>query len=192
MLPIYLPPATYSSGNLTNSSSNVAFSGNYTSPGGFDIKGAALIYGTLDDSSTQSIVISNSTGSGNISLSAAGPNVSPGIGASNDHLFVAASGNLTIQSGAGTLTLITTNNGNIDNAGVLNISAPLNISTGVTMTFTGAGATTVTGGIAATTGALTFSQSGSVTLGGVNAETGSDNPEFRQSDAERLVYGEWK
>ncbi len=163
--------ATYG-GSLPTSSSDVTLSGTYTVPGGFDIKGAALIYGTLDDSSTQSIVISNSTGSGSISLSAAGPNVSPGVGAANDHLFVAASGNLTIQSGASTLTVITTNSGNIDDAGTLNIAAPLSISTGVTMTFTGAGATTITGGIAATSGALAFSDAGTVTLGGVNAETG--------------------
>jgi len=166
-------PATYG-GSLPSASSDVDFSSSsYTSPGGFDIKGAALIYGTLDDSSTQSIVISNSGVAGSISLSAAGPNVSPGVGATNDHLFVAATGNLTIQSGTGTLTLDATNGGNIDDAGTLNIAAPLNISTGVSMTFTGAGATTVTGGIAATSGALAFSDSGSVTLGGVNVETGA-------------------
>jgi fibronectin-binding autotransporter adhesin len=165
-------PATYG-GALPSASSDVTFTGTYTSPGGFDIKGAALIYGTLDDSSAQSIVISNSGAAGSISLSAAGPNVVPGAaGASSDHLFVAAGGNLTIQSGSGTLTLNATNGGNIDNAGTLNIAAPLNITGGVTMTFTGAGATTVTGGIAPTSGALNFSDSGSVTLGGVNVETG--------------------
>ena len=153
---------------------DVQFSGAYAAPT-LTISGSNLVFGTLDDlDTTDALVITNgSATAGSISLSNASSNSTPNT-ATNDVLYVAPSGNLTIQSGVGVLTLNLTVTGNIDNAGTLALSSPINITAGKTISFTGAGATTVNGNIANTTGAVTINDAGgSVTLGGSNSFTGA-------------------
>lgn len=140
----------------------------------FTDNGTALVYGTLNDiDANQPIYVTdNSATASSITLSTAS-NETTGSNAS-DLLYVASGNYMTIQSGAGVLTLKLAASGNIDTAGILNLAGPVSIGTGLTTTFTGAGTTSITGNIANTTGAITVnSTSGSLYLSGSNAYTGA-------------------
>jgi fibronectin-binding autotransporter adhesin len=159
---------------LSASTTDLQLSGTYSGGTTLTIGGAALNFGTLNDlNTTQNLVISNSsTTAGSLTLNTAS-NSTTGANIS-DLLYVAAGGNLKVQSGAGTLTLNIATSGNIDNAGVLNIAGPLNIAAGQTATFTGAGTTTVSGVIGAFLGSVAVNNaSGSVTLSGNNSYLGN-------------------
>ncbi len=169
-------PGTYSGGAPT-SSSDVTFSGAY-SPATFNLgatPGFNLNIGTLDDASTTALTISGTTAqtSGTITLNG-GTNSDTSLGAAAfDLLFVGSGGNLTIANGTGAVTLATVNSGNIDDAGTLVISGSLSIGAAKALTFTGAGATTLGGNIAATTGTFVVNDAGgSVTLTGTDNATG--------------------
>ena len=159
---------------LSATTTDLQLSGSYTGGTTLTINGAALNFGTLNDLvATQLLTISNtSTTAGSLTLNTAA-NSTAGANAS-DLLYVAAGGNLKIQSGAGTLTLNILTSGNIDNAGILNISAPVSIAALTTTTFTGTGATTISGSIGALLGSVAINDAGgSVTLSGNNAYIGN-------------------
>jgi autotransporter-associated beta strand protein len=128
----------------TAKTTDVQFSGNYTTPAGLTVNGAALNFGTLNDITTQSLVISNSATNkaGSITLNTAS-NSTSGANAS-DLLYVASNGNLSIVDGTGTST--TTLNfaatGSIDDAGTLAISA-LTVADGDTISSAGGGTLTL-------------------------------------------------
>ncbi|HEY2586632.1 MAG TPA: autotransporter-associated beta strand repeat-containing protein [Tepidisphaeraceae bacterium] len=146
--------------------SDVEFTGTYGNTT-FNINGASLNYGTLNDlDTTQALTITNTSGTaGSITLNnASGNSVAP---SSSDLLYVASGGNLTLQSGAGTTTLNIGASGNIDNAGTLNLNGPIALG-GNTLTFTGAGATTIRGVISGTGGLTLNDPGGSVTLTAAN------------------------
>ncbi len=152
--------------------SDIEFSGTYTgSP--FTVNGTGLVFGTLNDlDATDALVISNANSTaGSITLTTPANSVS---GTTADLLYVASGGNLAIQSGTGTLTLITSASGNFDNAGTLSLAGPISLGAGTITTFTGNGATTVGGSIGASNGAVTINNgSGSVTLSGTNLYSGT-------------------
>ena len=152
---------------------DLQFSGVYTAGTTFTIGGGALNFGTLNDvNATQSLVISNAIAApGSITLNMAA-NSTAGSNAS-DLLYVALGGNLTIQSGVGTVVLNLVTTGNIDNAGTLSLAAPLSIAAATTTTFTGAGTTTVSGNITSAGSVVINNAGGSVTLSGNNAYTGT-------------------
>ena len=150
---------------------DVQFVGPYTGGTTFTISGNALSLGTLNDlNATQALVVTNTVAGGSIQLNSVA-NGTAGA-APGDLLYVAAGGNLTINNGTG-LTLLLNHTGDIENAHLLTLAAPITITAGDTIAFTGAGATTVSGAIAATTGALVINDAGgTVTLSGTNLYTG--------------------
>ena len=152
---------------------DVQFSGSYGATQ-FTINGASLLFGTLDDlDTTQNIVITNtSSTAGTIELDSTNSNGTSGA-AGSDLLYVKSGANLTIQSGAGTTTVNLGLSGKFDNAGTLLINAPITLS-GHTLTFTGTGATTISGIISSGSGNLTVNDTtGSVTLSGANTYGGT-------------------
>lgn len=158
-------PSTYATPPSTTS--DVEFSGTYTGATTFDTSGSALNYGTLDDlDSTDALTITNNNANaGSITLNTAANSLAPNAA---DLLYVAGGGNLSINntSGQGALTLNNAVNGNFDDAGTLTIGAAINLNA-TTLTFTGAGATTINGAISGT-GGLIFNTTGTngVTLTG--------------------------
>lgn len=143
---------------------DVEFSGTYaTLP--FDVNGAALSFGTLNDVTTQALAITNSNAmAGSITLSSPGNSVSSTVA---DLIYVASGANLNISNGAaGGNTLVIGATGNIDDAGALAIYGPLSLTAGNTVTFTGTGTTTINGSIGSTTAALALGNSSSVVLTG--------------------------
>ena len=168
--------ATYSpSGVATGGTDDVEFTGSYTNGTTFNTNGATLNYGTLDDlDTTQSLIITNNNATASIlELSAVNSDDVASGATAGDLLYVKSGGNLTIQNGAGTLTLqlANTNSGNIDDAGTLSLAGPISITTGKTVTFDGAGTTTVGGSIGSTTGAVTVS-AGTTNFNGTNTYSG--------------------
>jgi autotransporter-associated beta strand protein len=141
----------------------------------FDANGAALSFGSLDDLNATALTLTNTSGTAaTLQLNLGSTNATSGSNPA-DLLYVASTASLSINSGsAGGLTLLLANTGNIDNAGLLSISAPVSITGGKTITFTGAGATSVSGSFANTTGAVTIANAGgTVTFTGTNLYTGA-------------------
>jgi fibronectin-binding autotransporter adhesin len=139
------------------------FSGTY-SPATLNINAAALSFGTLNDLSATSLVITNSNATaGSITLSSPSNSVSSNA---SDLLYVATGSNLTINSSTGTNTLIFGSSGNVDSLGTLAINSAVNLGTGV-VTFIGANAS-VGGVIANTTGSIDVNVTGAVTFSGAN------------------------
>ena len=135
------------------------------------VAGSALTFGTLNNlNTTQPLTITNTAGAGSLTLV---PVANGTVGANPaDLIYVAAGANLAITNGTG-LTVILPTTGNIDNVNLLSISAPVAITAGRTITFTGAGATTLSGPIAGTTAAIVINAAGgSVTLSGANLYSG--------------------
>ena len=170
--------STYATPPTTTS--DVEFSGSYAGNTTFDVNGSAQSYGTLNDlDASDALTITNTNATaGSITLNTASNSVAPSPA---DLLYVAAGGNLTLQNGpagSGALTLNLATSGNIDNAGTLNLNGPISLGTSTTaantITFTGAGTTTV-GGVISGTGGLTFNTTGAggVTLKGVDTMTGA-------------------
>jgi fibronectin-binding autotransporter adhesin len=130
----------------TATTTDVQFSGSYTTPAGLTVNGAPLNFGTLDDTdTTQSLIIGNSstTSAGTITLNTAS-NSTSGANAS-DLLYVAPNANLSIQDGAGTSTTTLNFNatGRIDDAGTLAISALTVADNNYSITSTGGGTLTL-------------------------------------------------
>ncbi len=164
--------------------SDVKFVGPYTGATTFTVNGAALSFGTLDDTDTADVLtITNSnTTAGSITLSSVA-NATAGSNAA-DLLFVAGGANLTLQNGAGTLTLNLNNTGNIDSAGALTLSVPITVLSGKTVTFTGAGSTNLNfAGIGAPTSNLINSTAILSLGGGTLIITGSSGGNNGQSFA---------
>jgi fibronectin-binding autotransporter adhesin len=160
---------------LSATTTDLQLAGTYTAGTTFTVGGSALNFGTLNDlNTTQNLVISNaSTTAGSLTLNTAA-NSTAGANAA-DLLYVAAGANLAVQNGAGAIVLKIAATGNIHNDGTLNLAAPLSIAAGQTATFTGVGATTVGGNIAALLGsvAVNTTGAGSVTLSGNNGYIGN-------------------
>ena len=155
---------------------DILLSGAYTTTTLTDSSATGLVFGTLNDAdTTQTLTILDNGSAGSIQLSTASNNTgTTGAASASDLLFVKSGANLIIGGGSAALTLKTNVTGNIDDAGTLAIKDVLSVTAGTTLSFTGAGATTVGGNIAATSGALTVNDSGgSVTLSGVDAYTGA-------------------
>jgi len=130
-----------------SSSKDVEFIGPYTGGLTFTVNGAALNYGTLNDQDTsQSLVITDTSGTaGTITLNTAANSVS---GTSTDLLYVESGANLTIQSGAGTTSLVLATAGTIDNSGTLTLNGPVSITAASgTMDFIGSSVTTMNGNL---------------------------------------------
>lgn len=160
--------STSSYSSPPGNSSDVEFIGPYGGSTTFDINGASLNYGTLNDlDGAEALTITNNGGgAGSITLNNAGGNsVAP---STSDLLYVASGGSLTLQSGSNTTTLNIGASGNIDTAGTLNLNGPVNLG-GNTLTFTGAGATTINGVISGTGGLTLNDPGGSVTLSNANS-----------------------
>jgi fibronectin-binding autotransporter adhesin len=160
---------------LSATTTDLQLAGNYTAGTTFTVGGSALNFGTLNDLNTsQNLVISNaSTTAGSLTLNTPA-NSTAGANAA-DLLYVASGANLAVQNGAGAIVLKIAATGNIHNDGTLNLAAPLSIAAGQTATFTGAGATTVGGDIAALAGSVAVNTTGggSVTLSGNNGYIGN-------------------
>lgn len=152
--------------------SDVEFSGTYTGNTTFNTNGTALGYGTLNDLDTTDalIITNNNSTAASISLNTASNSLAPNAA---DLLYVASGGNLSINNttGQGALTLSDLISGNVDNAGTLVIGTAINLNAN-TLTFTGAGTTTLNGVISGT-GGLIFNTTGSVTVKAVNTLTGA-------------------
>ena len=159
---------------LSATTTDVQLSGTYISPT-LTVGGAALNFGTLNDlNTTQGMVITNTSALGaSITLNSAA-NSTTGANAS-DLLYVKAGGLLTLQAGTGGLTLNLLTSGSVHNDGTLNVSSPLSIAALTTASFTGAGATTVSGNIAALLGSVNVATTGggTVTLSGNNGYIGN-------------------
>jgi fibronectin-binding autotransporter adhesin len=127
---------------------------------------AALSIGTMDDFNATAISIS---GTGLLTLSTAANSVAPNAA---DLFYVLTGASLSIQTSGG---ISFTPTGNVDDAGVLSLgTSPVTITAGTTLSFTGVGATTVGGNIAATTGAVAINNAGgTVTFSGANLYTGA-------------------
>jgi autotransporter-associated beta strand protein len=148
---------------------NTTYISNY-----FTTNGAALVFGSINDlDASQSLIITNSNSTAStITLSdAIGNGVS---GNTADLLYVAAGGNLTFQnSTSGTESIVFSKSGDIDNSGSLSVATSLSIAGGGTLTFIGAGNTSISGNFANTTGAVTINNpDGAVSFSGANAYTG--------------------
>ena len=168
-------PGNYSAGT-PGTSSDVTFTASIYSGTNFTTNGATLGIGTLDDlDTTQKLTILN-TNSGSpttITLNDAGGNATSGSQGA-DLIYVVGGGNLSIGGGAGGLTLAAGKAGNFDNNGTLVISSTLSLTSN-TVTFTGTGATTISGNITSTTGGLTlnYGTGGTMTLSGTNSIGGA-------------------
>ena len=165
--------ASYTPAALPTATNDVEFTGAYTGGTTFNVNGAALTYGTLDDlDTTQALTISDTAGTpGTITLSSVA-NLTGTTGAANaaDLLFVKSGANLTISTIGVTIGTATANN--IDDAGTLNIAASSTLTLGSgTTSFTGTGNTTVAGTINGA-GNASFT-AGTVTLSGSNTFTGT-------------------
>ena len=151
---------------------DVQLSGSYTATT-LDINGAALSFGTLNDlDATQPLVLSNTSATaGSITLNS--PMNSTTGSALADLLYVASGGNLSLQNGAGTLTLNLADSGNIDNLGTLSLASPISVTNSSALTFTGSGTTTAAGIISGATGGIFINApGGTVAFNGANTYTG--------------------
>ena len=137
----------------------------YANAGTLVLNNAALSIGTLNDLNATAISI---TANKLLTLNTAANSVS---GTAADLLYVAGGGSLTFNDSAG---ITFANTGSVHNLGTLSLgTSPVTINPVKTLTFTGAGTTTLGGNIANTTGALTVnSAGGTVTLSGMNLYTG--------------------
>lgn len=154
--------------------SDVEFSGTYTGNTTFNTNGAALNYGTLNDLDTSDAltITNNNSTAASITLNTASNSISSNPA---DLLYVASGANLTLSntSGQGALTLNAATSGNVDDAGTLLIGTAVGLGAN-TLTFTGAGSTTINGVISGT-GGLTVNTSGtgSLTVSAANSFTGA-------------------
>jgi fibronectin-binding autotransporter adhesin len=167
--------ASYSTATLPSTTTDVVFTaaGIYSTPA-FTLN-ASESFGTIDDLSATTLTIDNKSGTADILTLNPGSNATSGS-ASTDFIFVKSGSTLSIGTASTTaLSLSLTNTGSIDSAGTLNIGSGITIATNKTLTFTGAGSTTLSGVIANTNGAVTVNDAGgSVTLSGVgNAYSGA-------------------
>jgi fibronectin-binding autotransporter adhesin len=167
---------TFSTGSALGATYDVVFaaSTNYN-PSAFTLNTASISVASLNDIDTTLSLSINDTASSSpesLTLNAGTDGVG---GATGDLLYVKSGATLSIgNASTSALTLSLANSGNIDNAGTLSLASPISITAGKTITFTGAGTTTVGGNLAATTGAITINDaSGSVTLSGTNSQTGT-------------------
>ena len=163
---------TYTATATTTSDVTFAAATTYANAGNL-LLNTALSIGSLNDLNATAITINgtaaltlNVTTGGNVVAS-----VAANGGSTADSLFVASGGSLTINDTAG---INVVNSSSFDAIGTLNLGTTgINITAAKILSFTGAGATTVGGVIAATTGAVTINDAGgTTTFGGANLYTG--------------------
>lgn len=141
---------SYVQGTAPTTSSDVTFQGSTYSPTNFTLN-SSLSIGTLNDlDSTDTLSISNTSGTADtLTLNGGGDSVLGGPN-SADLLYVASGGTLNIVGSSGQLGLNLAATGNLDVLGAANISAVISGSKG-----------------------LTFTGGGTLTLGAVNTYTGT-------------------
>ena len=115
------------------------------SPVTFTISGNnTLSIGTLNDfDATQSLTIQNGTAAtvATLTLNGGANSLAP---SANDLLYVASGGTLTVQNGTGTLNMTLGSAGNLNIAGIANLSSSITSAVGL-VTKTGAGTLNLTG-----------------------------------------------
>ncbi len=120
-------PASYSTG-LPTAANDVLFGpASATAATTFTTNGAALTYGSLDDTNTNALTITDSNATAStITLGGTGFGGNSVSGTAADLLYVAAGSNLTITgAGTGTLKLALGQDGNFDVAGTLTDTAAI-------------------------------------------------------------------
>jgi len=168
--------ASYTPAVAPNTGTDILFSSGNTYGNTTLTVNANTVTGSVNDANSTVLTITNNGGAPDtFSLrAAAGTNNTAVTGASsaNDIVFIKSGPNLSITNGINALTTAFAAGGNIDNAGTLSISSGINIANGQTVAFTGAGATTINGSIAATSGQVVINDAGGhVILGGNNLYT---------------------
>lgn len=161
--------ASYVQGTAPTASSDVTFqSGVVYNPTTFTIN-SNVDFGTLDDlDNSQSLSISNTSGTPDVLTLSGGTNSVAGTNAA-DLLYVASGGTLNINGGSGMLGLTLAASGNLDIAGSAVISAVITTSNG--LTFTGGGTLTLAAANSSTTYKGTTTLSGGTLILGGGANT---------------------
>jgi fibronectin-binding autotransporter adhesin len=139
---------------------------NYANASSLQLNNGPLSIGTMNDLNAAPITV---TGDQLLTLNTGSNSLS---GTAGDLFYTASGGSFTINTSGGISFAVS---GNVHSVGSLSLGAsPVSIANGDTLTFTGAGATSVNGNIANTSGAVTINDSGgSVSFGGSNAYSGA-------------------
>ncbi len=135
----------------------------------------SMTTGSINDANGAPLVISN-TGidPSTLTISHVGANNTAGTGAGSaaDAIYVAGGSNLTINGSGGFLTTAFTTSGNVDTVGTLAISSAVTLAEGTTVTFTGAGTSTISGPVSGAGAVAVNNSGGTVFLTATNSYTG--------------------
>ncbi len=160
--------ASYTPTGAPTTTSDVTFGTSTYTTTTFTV-GSSLSIGTLDDLSSQALIIDSPTTADTLTLNGGSNSVS---GTPGDLIYVASGGSLTIQNTPKTLGVALASSGNFDVMGALTINSILS-GAGFTITETGsgiltlAGANTFSGGLTIDSGTVSGSAAASLGTGTV-------------------------